>query len=159
MPRLFIAILATLTLSVLGGSWVSAHDEFRIIGTLTRVQSHQIDVKQKDNKTFYIKVDKNTLITRDKKEVPVSELKNGRSVVVQALGDDETDLLALEVRLVPDIKNSGRKYSWTDYLVFPALGCFVGGALGGVVLIVMGGTSSVPSGVRTDVATITQSPP
>ena len=43
------------------------------------------------------------------KQVPVSELKNGRSVVVQALGDDETDLLALEVRLVPDIKDSGRK--------------------------------------------------
>jgi hypothetical protein len=109
MRRLFIAILATLMLSALGGSWVSAHDEFRIIGTLTRVQSHQIDVKQKDNKTFYIKMDKNTLITRDKKEVPVNELKNGRSVVVQALGDDETDLLALEVRLVPDIKDSGRK--------------------------------------------------
>jgi hypothetical protein len=109
MRRLFIAILATLTLSALGGSWVSAHDEFRIIGTITRVQSHQIDVKQKDNKTFYIKVDKNTLVTRDKKEVPMSELKNGRSVVVQALGDDETDLLALEVRLVPDIKDSGRK--------------------------------------------------
>jgi len=109
MRQLFIAILATLTLSVLGGAWVSAHDEFRIIGTITRVQSHQIDVKQKDSKTFYIKVDKNTLITRDKKEVPMSELKNGRSVVVQALGDDETDLLALEVRLVPDIKDSGRK--------------------------------------------------
>jgi hypothetical protein len=109
MRRLFIAIVATLTLSALGGSWVSAHDEFRIIGTITRVQSHQIDVKQKDNKTFYIKVDKNTLVTRDKKEVPTSELKNGRSVVVQALGDDETDLLALEVRLVPDIKDSGRK--------------------------------------------------
>jgi hypothetical protein len=109
MRRLFIAILVTATLSALGGSWVSAHDEFRIIGTLTRVQSHQIDVKQKDNKTFYINVDKNTLVTRDKREVPVSELKNGRSVVVQALGDDETDLLALEVRLVPDIKATGRK--------------------------------------------------
>ena len=109
MRRLFIAILATVVLFALGGSWVSAHDEFRIIGTLTRVQSHQIDVKQKDNKTFYIKVDKNTLVTRDKKEVSVSELKNGRSVVVQALGDDETDLLALEVRLVPDIKDPGRK--------------------------------------------------
>ena len=109
MRPVFIATLATLTLSVVGGSWVSAHDEFRIIGTLTRVQSHQIDVKQKDNKTVHIKVDKNTLVTRDKKEVPVSELKDGRSVVVQALGDDETDLLALEVRLVPDIKNSGRK--------------------------------------------------
>lgn len=77
--------------------------------TLTRGQSHQIDVKQKDNKTFYIKVDKNTLVTHDKKEVPLSELKHGRSVVVQALGDDETDLLALEVRLVPDIKDSGRQ--------------------------------------------------
>lgn len=54
-------------------------------------------------------MDKNTLVTHDKKEVPLSELKHGRSVVVQALGDDETDLLALEVRLVPDIKDSGRQ--------------------------------------------------
>ena len=38
-------------------------------------------------------------------------------------------------------------------------GGLVGGAFGGVVLIVIGGTSSVPSGVRTDVATINQSPP
>ena len=60
----------------------------------------------------------------------------------------------------PDAISSGATNSpGADYLVFPCLGCFVGGALGGVVLIVMGGTSSVPSGVRTDVATITQSPP
>ncbi len=48
----------------------SAHDEFRIIGTLTRVQSHQIDVKQKDNRTVVIKVDGETIVTRDKKTVP-----------------------------------------------------------------------------------------
>ena len=106
MQRLLIGTLATLALFVVAGPLVSAHDEFRIIGTLTRVQAQEIDVKQKDNKTITIKVDKSTSVTRDKKEVPATELKSGRSVVVTAFGDDESDLLAAEVRLVPDIKKS-----------------------------------------------------
>lgn len=80
-----------------------AHDEFRIIGTLTRVQQHQIDVKQKDGRTVAITVNAETLVTRDKKKVAASELKKGGSVVVDALGDDLTDLSALEVRIVPVI--------------------------------------------------------
>jgi len=35
--------------------------------------------------------------------VAASELKAGRSVVVDALGDSEADLLALEVKIVPAI--------------------------------------------------------
>jgi hypothetical protein len=88
---------------------LSAHDEFRIIGTLTAVTASEIQVKQEDSKTVAIKLDKETLITRDKKTVKASELKKGRSVVVNALGDDFSDLLALEVRIVPTINPPAKK--------------------------------------------------
>jgi hypothetical protein len=109
MQRPILGVCVAVMLFVVGAPRASAHDEFRIIGTLTRVQEHQIDVKQKDSRTVSIAVNKETLITRDKKKVPASELKTGRSVVVDALGDDLTDLVALEVRIVPDITPSGSK--------------------------------------------------
>jgi len=80
-----------------------AHDNFRIIGTLTRVQKSLIDVKNADGKTLTIKIDKQTEFVRDKKKIDVSEIKTGLSVVVDAYGDTEADLLALEVRIVPPI--------------------------------------------------------
>jgi hypothetical protein len=43
------------------------------------------------------------LISRDNKKVVPAELKDGSTVVVDALGDTYDDLLALEVRLVPPI--------------------------------------------------------
>jgi hypothetical protein len=97
------ATLAIFILTVVSGLRLSAHDEFRIIGSLTRVTTNEIDVKQKDSKTVTIKMNKETLVTRDKKKVAAAELKKGRSVVVDALGDDLSDVLALEVRIVPDI--------------------------------------------------------
>jgi len=42
------------------------------------------------------------------KTVPRTELKAGLSVVVDALGDDLTDVVALEVRIVPAI-STGQK--------------------------------------------------
>ena len=109
MKRFLIAICAASAVLVMNAPPASAHDEFRIIGTLMRVQEHQIDVKQKDSRTVSITVNSETLVTRDKKKVAVSELKKGGSVVVDALGDDLTDLLALEVRIVPDIAPAKRK--------------------------------------------------
>jgi hypothetical protein len=97
------AAIAMFILFVVSAPRVSAHDEFRIIGSLTRVTEREIDVKQKDSKTVTIKMNKETLVTRDKKKVAAAELKKGRSVVVDALGDDLSDVLALEVRIVPDI--------------------------------------------------------
>jgi hypothetical protein len=81
----------------------SAHDNFRIIGTVTRLQKTLIDVKNADGKTVTIRLDKQTAVTRDKKKIDVAELKTGQSVVVDAYGDSEADLLALEVRIVPPI--------------------------------------------------------
>ena len=109
MKRSIIGICAALALLGVGTPQVSAHDEFRIIGELTSVQERQIDVKQKDNRIVSIALNKETLFTRDKKKVEAKELKKGQSVVVDALGDDLTDLTALEVRIVPAITPSGRK--------------------------------------------------
>lgn len=99
---LTLLVAALLTL----GGYASAHENFRIIGTLTKHQGVMIEVKSRDAKTTAIKLDKQTEITRDKKKVDPSELKPGLSVVVDAYGDTEDDLLALEIRIVPPI---GRK--------------------------------------------------
>jgi hypothetical protein len=80
-----------------------AHDEFRIVGTISKVAKTQLQVTTTDRKTYSIALDNQTLISRDKKKVSADELKLGRTVVVDAIGDSERDLLALEVRLVPAI--------------------------------------------------------
>ena len=98
-----VMAFVTATLLVLGAAQTLAHENFRIIGTLTRHLRSNIDVKSKDGKTTSIRLDKQTVVLRDKKKVDVDELKAGQSVVVDAYGDDEKDLLALEVRIVPPI--------------------------------------------------------
>ena len=80
-----------------------AHEEFRVIGTVTKRTDAQLQVKTKEVKTVSIALNKETLISRDKEKVASSELKTGRSVVVDALGDSEAELVALEVRIVPAI--------------------------------------------------------
>lgn len=86
---------------------LSAHDQFRIIGTLTKAQPTSLEVRTKEGKTVAIEVNKETLVTRDRKKVEFGELKTGGSVVVDALGDTFDDLVALEVRIVPPIATPG----------------------------------------------------
>jgi hypothetical protein len=94
-------ILLTLTLVVFTATHLLAHDEFRIVGTISKVTTTQVQVKTAQAKIYSIKLDSQTLVSRDKNKVTTAELKAGRSVVVDAIGDTEDDLLALEVRLVP----------------------------------------------------------
>jgi len=98
--RLMIAgLLAGL---IVGMAPVAAHDDYRIIGTITNVAAKTLDVKQtKDGKTISMATDEDTLVTRDKKKVTRTELKTGVSVVVDANGDSLEDLVVLEVRIVP----------------------------------------------------------
>ena len=58
-----------------------------------------MDVKDKTGKTLSILLDKKTKVNVDKKKATTAELKVGQSVVVDAFGDDEFDLLALDVRI------------------------------------------------------------
>ena len=102
MARWILASVAAATL-LCAAAPAFAHDNFRIIGTLTRHQSSAIDVKDAKGKTVSIRLDKQTEVTQDKKKVDLAALKTGQSVVVDAYGDSEADLLALEIRIVPTI--------------------------------------------------------
>jgi hypothetical protein len=98
-----------IAVAVVLGTHAFAHENFRVIGMLTKHQDSRIDVRNREGRTISIKLDKQTEVTQDKKKVDVAELKVGRSVVVDAYGDTEDDLLALEIRIVPAIAPRGAK--------------------------------------------------
>ena len=98
--RFMMAALAAVL--ILGATPVIAHDDYRVIGTITKVTAKTLDVKQtKDGKTISMTMNGATAVTRDKKKVGAGELKTGLNVVVDARGDSLKDLLVLEVKLVP----------------------------------------------------------
>lgn len=99
--RMWMGIVAAAL--TLAAAPLLAHDEFRIIGTVAAYKASVLQVAKKDGKTVSIRVDKQTLVTRDKKKVTASELAAGLTVVVDAYGDTEDDSLALEIRIVPPI--------------------------------------------------------
>jgi hypothetical protein len=83
---------------------LSAHEKYRVVGTVVKITAAQINVKQiKDNAVLEIDIDKKTKVTRDNKPVAFSQIKVGGSVVVDGLGDDIFGLQAIEIRLVPSI--------------------------------------------------------
>lgn len=97
MTRRGFALAAALVM--LGALQLSAHEKFRIVGTVVKVQATQLDVKAADGQTYQIDMDAKTRVTQNKKQVAVSALKAGRSVVVDALGHDMFDLVAVEIQL------------------------------------------------------------
>jgi hypothetical protein len=90
---------------VLTAAYGFAHDNFRVIGTLTKHANSTIEVKTKEGRLTSMRLDKQTEISRDKKKVDAKELKPGQSVVIDAYGDsvEDSDLLAVEIRIVPPI--------------------------------------------------------
>lgn len=95
----FAAVLAA---GIVCAALLSAHENYRIIGTVAKVTAEKLDVKQtKDGKTISMFMDKATRVTRDKKKISASELKVGLHVVVDAHGDAMDDLDVVEVRIVP----------------------------------------------------------
>jgi hypothetical protein len=101
--RLFIVL--TVMLFAGTASQISAHKTFRIIGTIAKVSPTSLSVKQtKTGTTITMNMADETIVTRDKKTVTVTELKPGLSVVVDACGDSLKDLTVEEVRIVPALK-------------------------------------------------------
>ena len=45
-----------LTILVLSATPLLAHDEYRIIGTISKLQGPQLQIKNKDGKTFTVKL-------------------------------------------------------------------------------------------------------
>lgn len=103
-----IVTLSTLIVLALGSASPRAHESFRIIGTVAVMKPAQLGVKTKEGRTVYIELTKKTIVLRDKAKVPATELKRGLSVVVDALGDDDSDLTAKQVRIVPAIAAPAR---------------------------------------------------
>lgn len=94
-------LLAFLPLGVLP---LVGHEDFRVVGVVTKVTAKTVDVKKKDGKVVAIEWNKQTIFTRDKTVVPSSALKVGLTVVVDATGDSEDELLAENIRIVPAVK-------------------------------------------------------
>lgn len=101
--------VATIAMLAAGAVGLSAHEDFRVIGTISTHQGAVINVKARDGSVATIRIDKQTAVSRDSKKVDASELKAGLTVVVDAYGDNEDDLLALEIRIVPPIGGGARK--------------------------------------------------
>ena len=99
--RRIIAVLTTTLLVALGAPTLFAHDSYRIVGSLTKAAEKFIDVKTREGRTIGIRVDKQTVVLRDKKKIPQTDLKSGQYVVVDGYGDGEDDLLAIEIQIVP----------------------------------------------------------
>jgi hypothetical protein len=97
LSSVFIALFLSATMPAL------AHEEFRVVGEITQSKPAMLEVKMRDGKLAAVAIDSQTKITRDKAKADAKELKAGQFVVIDAYGDDFTDLLALEIRLVPPI--------------------------------------------------------
>jgi hypothetical protein len=101
MTRRFV-MMAMLAVVALGGAAVTAHEDFRIIGTIDKVTAKTLEVKQtKDGQIVSMRIGTKMTVTRDKKPVERTELKADEHVVVDARGDSIKDLVAVAVRLVP----------------------------------------------------------
>jgi hypothetical protein len=80
---------------------VSAHEKFKIVGTVVNVKTDEVAVKAIDGATYEIDFPENTVVTdKNHKKLNRQELKVGLRVVVMALGHDMFDLEAFEVQLV-----------------------------------------------------------
>ena len=99
-----LVIAGILSLLIVGASPAAAHEDYRVIGTITKVTAKTLDVKQtKDDKTISMAMNEKTRVTRDNTAVGTAELKTGLSVVVDARGDSLEELLVKEVRIVPSL--------------------------------------------------------
>ena len=92
--------LLTLLFAVLATALGAAHDGHVhwIMGTVTLADAKHLVVKTPGGETLSIEVTAKTTVTRDKKKVPLSELRAGRRVVVD-IGNGEDPLVAGEIRV------------------------------------------------------------
>jgi len=93
----FINMLVIAMVAAFSAMPAVAHEEFRLVGVITKLEKTSLQLKRDGDKSVNLKLDSQTKITRDKKKAAA---KVGDTVVVDALGDSFADLSALEVRIV-----------------------------------------------------------
>jgi hypothetical protein len=105
MRSRFLAVVVLGALAF-GAARASAHDKFRFIGTVVKMDVKKNLLTMKTNDKAYppvleIDITRKTRIERNGQKAPVADLKPGVHVVVDALGDDYFDVAAVLVRIVP----------------------------------------------------------
>jgi hypothetical protein len=92
-----VALAAALVLLVAASG--SAHEKFKIVGTIARVHAEQLDVKSVDGSTYEMDMFDSVAVFRNNRKVAKSELRPGVKVTVNALGHDFFDLEVVEVHI------------------------------------------------------------
>jgi len=102
MRRAFGILAAAVLLS---GSLLSAHESFRIIGTIVTFDKWRLEIKTVYGEPYSVLLQPSTPIEHNKKPSTAKELKAGRTVVVQVVGDTpyDADLYIASVTIVPTI--------------------------------------------------------
>ena len=101
------SLTALLTLLMfLGAARLSAHDRFRFTGTVVKMDTAKKLLTMKTGRKDHppeleIDVTAKTRIEKDGRKVTSAELKPGRYVVVDALGDDMLGTEAVLIKIVP----------------------------------------------------------
>lgn len=98
MSRSMIAFTAAALFAFASPSF--AHEDMRVIGTISKQTGSTLEVKTKDGSISKITVDGNTSIMQDKTKADASALKVGTNVVVDGSGDHAAELQAISIRIV-----------------------------------------------------------
>ena len=93
--RFALAVALAMLLSTTG----TAHEKFKIVGTVAKVHAEQLDVKSVDGSTYEMDMFESVAVFRNNRKVATSELKPGVKVTVNALGHDFFDLEVVEVHI------------------------------------------------------------
>ena len=106
MTKRQVFTAAALMLLMLGAPGLSAHERFRFVGTVVRMDTANklliVKTGRKEHPPeLEIGITDKTRIEKDGRKVPSSALKAGQYVVVDALGDDLLGTDATLVKLVP----------------------------------------------------------
>jgi hypothetical protein len=92
-------VLVAVSLVVLA-AFLSAHEKFKIVGSVAGLKKDEIAIKAIDGATYEIDFPDSAVVTdKNHKKVDRARLKVGEKVVVMALGHDIFDLEAFEVQL------------------------------------------------------------
>ena len=106
MTKRYAITAAALILLMFGGTGLSAHERFRFVGTVVRMDTATklliIKTGRKEHPPeLEIGITDKTRIEKDGKKILSSALKPGQYVVVDALGDDLLGTDATLIKLVP----------------------------------------------------------
>lgn len=93
-------VTALAILIVLLAGSATAHEKFKIVGTVAALKADEIAVKAIDGATYEMDFPDNAPVTnKSRKKVGRATLRVGDKVVVMALGHDMFDLEVFEVQL------------------------------------------------------------